>query len=208
MPNIYLDLLDYRRQVLDLYDGVRRRAEDDPALAWEVWREQRDHLFGTHPQTALPAERLKSFRGLSYFDYDPALRFSATIVASNAPAPAAISTSTDETMSFFSIGHVELPIGRLQIYWLKDYGGGIFIPFRDQTGGKTTYGGGRYLLDTAKGADLGSDDRGRLILDFNFAYNPSCHYDPRWNCPLSPPANRLSVAIRAGEQMFEELVDA
>lgn len=208
MPNSYLDLLDYRRQVLDLYDGVRRRSQDDPFSAWTYWRDRRDQLFGAHPQTALPAEALRSFRGLSYFDYDPALRFTAAMVASDTLSSEEIETSTDATMSFFSIGHVDLPIGRLQVYWLKDYGGGIFIPFKDRTSGTSTYGGGRYLLDTAKGADLGSDQRGRLILDFNFAYNPSCHYDPRWSCPLSPQENRLDVAIMAGEQMFEELVDA
>ena len=62
-----------------------------------------------------------------------------------------------------------------------------------------TYGAGRYLLDTVKGSDLGSE-RGRLILDFNFAYNPSCSYDPRWVCPLAPPGNRLPIAIRGGER--------
>ena len=58
------------------------------------------------------------------------------------------------------------------------------------------------LLDTIKGADLGADG-GRLVLDFNFAYNPSCAYDARWACPLSPPANRLPVAVEAGEKKPE-----
>ena len=81
-------------------------------------------------------------------------------------------------------------------------GAGIrnYTIFRDATSGDETYGGGRYLLDTVKGSDLGMQD-GRLVLDFNFAYNPSCSYDPRWVCPLSPPANRLPVAIEAGERM-------
>ncbi len=51
-----------------------------------------------------------------------------------------------------------------------------------------------------KGSDLGEVD-GRLVLDFNFAYNPSCAYDPRWACPLTPPANRLEIAVRAGERL-------
>jgi uncharacterized protein (DUF1684 family) len=55
-------------------------------------------------------------------------------------------------------------------------------------------------MDTVKGSDLGSTPDDRLVLDFNFAYNPSCSYDPRWSCPLAPPANRLSVEIRAGER--------
>ncbi len=64
---------------------------------------------------------------------------------------------------------------------------------------KESYGGGRYLLDTVKGADLGGTD-GRLVVDFNYAYNPSCAYDPQWSCPLAPPANRLTVPILAGER--------
>ena len=91
------------------------------------------------------------------------------------------------------------PSSELALFWLDAYGGGVFLPFADATRGRETYGGGRYLLDTVKGADLGEED-GRLVLDFNFAYNPSCSYDPRWVCPLSPPENRLPVAVRAGEQ--------
>ena len=87
----------------------------------------------------------------------------------------------------------------LDAYWLAVYGGGIFVPFRDRTSGATTYGAGRYLWDSIKGADLGAE-KGSLVLDFNFAYNPSCSYDSRWVCPLAPPANRLQVAVRAGER--------
>ena len=203
MHNDYLDLLDFRRQILGLYQNVRERSVEDPMVAWSHWREQRDRLFGSHPQTAIAPDRLAGFKGLSYFSYNPALRFTAKVMTIEAPSPEEISTSTDQKMSFFRIGFVDLPVGRLQLYWLKDYGGGIFIPFRDETSGETTYGGGRYLLDTAKGADLGSDREAALILDFNFAYNPSCHYDPRWSCPLSPPANRLDARIEAGEKLFE-----
>ena len=74
----------------------------------------------------------------------------------------------------------------------------MFLPFRDGTSGNQTYGGGRYLLDTAKGADLGTEDGG-LVLDFNFAYHPSCVWDDRWSCPLAPPGNRLDIEVLAGE---------
>ena len=74
------------------------------------------------------------------------------------------------------------------------------MPFRDATAGSSTYGAGRYLLDTAKGADLGLDG-GLLVLDFNFSYHPSCRYDPAWQCPLAPPQNVLAVAIEAGERL-------
>jgi len=84
------------------------------------------------------------------------------------------------------------------VWWLESYGGGVFIPLRDGTSGRTTYGGGRYLVDTVKGADLGGSD-GSLVIDFNFAYNPSCAYDPAWACPLAPAGNVLDTAIDAGE---------
>ena len=86
----------------------------------------------------------------------------------------------------------------LGAYWLDGYAGGLFVPFADGTSGQETYGGGRYALDTAKGADLGMEGEG-VVLDFNFAYAPSCAHDPRWRCPLAPAANRLQVAVRAGE---------
>jgi uncharacterized protein (DUF1684 family) len=93
----------------------------------------------------------------------------------------------------------------LALLWLDAYGGGVYLAFRDASSGVTTYGGGRYLLDTVKGADLGTagdnDNDDKLVLDFNFAYQPSCSYDPRWSCPLPPPENRLPFEIRAGERV-------
>jgi uncharacterized protein (DUF1684 family) len=79
--------------------------------------------------------------------------------------------------------------------------GGVFLPFVDATSGTETYGGGRYLLDTIKGADLGAvGSDGTLVLDFNFSYFPSCAYSSRYVCPLAPSGNRLSGAVRAGER--------
>jgi len=101
---------------------------------------------------------------------------------------------------FVRFGAVDLPVGTLEVFWLDAYSGGVFLPFRDATAGTTTYGGGRYLLDTAKSADLGSVGD-ELVLDFNFAYHPSCRYDPKWVCPLAPRSNRLTVPIEAGERM-------
>ncbi len=90
--------------------------------------------------------------------------------------------------------------GNLTLYWIEGYGGGVFLPFSDATSGSDSYGGGRYLLDTIKGADLGGAD-GRVLLDFNFAYHPSCRYSTRYVCPLSPPENRLQAAVEAGERL-------
>jgi uncharacterized protein (DUF1684 family) len=104
-------------------------------------------------------------------------------------------------MSFvrFARAHAD-PIA-LDLYWLDVYGGGLFVPFADATSGQESYGAGRYVLDTIKGADLGTAGDGRLVLDLNFAYQPSCSYDTRWTCPLAPPANRLSVPVLAGERI-------
>jgi uncharacterized protein (DUF1684 family) len=76
----------------------------------------------------------------------------------------------------------------------------MFLPLRDGTAGETSYGGGRYLLDTAKGADLGLAGS-KLIIDLNFLYHPSCRYSNRWQCPLPPPQNTISGQIHAGEKL-------
>lgn len=196
-----LSLLDWKRRIFQLYADVR--TESDPEVGWRRWRDERDELFRTHAQSPLPPNESAAFRGLNYFDYDPAGRVAAELVASPAKS-FEIATSADEPMRFDRIGvlafHLQGQPCRLEAYWLTVYGGGLFVPFRDHTSGTTTYGAGRYLLDTVKGADLGGDD-GSLVLDFNFAYNPSCSYDPRWVCPLAPPANRLAVAVEAGEKL-------
>ena len=184
-----------------LYAEVRE--SPDPVAAWERWRAVRDELFRTHPQSPLPEGDRAAYPGVPCFDYDPALRVLAEVEWAES-TETQIGSSGEETIAFrrFARARFELDgVERaLELYWLTAYGGGVFVPFRDATSGADTYGGGRYLLDTVKGADLGTDD-GRVVLDFNFAYNPSCSYDPRWVCPLSPPANRLPVAIRAGERM-------
>ena len=85
---------------------------------------------------------------------------------------------------------------------MEGYAGGLFVPFRDATNGAQTYGAGRYLLDAAKSADLGGDHvRGSLVCDFNFSYQPSCAFDPKWACPLAPPENRLDIPVPAGERI-------
>jgi uncharacterized protein len=189
-----LALLDWKRRVFALYAAVRSM---EPETGWELWRETRAELFRTHPQSPRPG-----YSNLTYFDYDPAARVLAELEDLSA-APAAIETSGPEPMLFtpFAQAHFELhgESLTLELDWLASYGGGVFLSFRDATSGKESYGGGRYLLDTVKGADLGETD-GKLVLDFNFAYNPSCSYDPGWVCPLAPPANRLPVAVEAGER--------
>ena len=196
-----LDLLDWKRRVFELY-AVVRRSSDVPD-AWSRWREVRAELFRTHPQSPLPPDRRETLHGVSYFEYDPRVRVLAEVRPSERET-LAIGTSHPRSIEFAHFGDTVFELdGRslsLELYWLAGYGGGLFLPFADTTSGEETYGGGRYLLDTVKGADLGTED-GRLVLDFNFAYNPSCAYDSSWLCPLAPPRNRLPVAVRAGERL-------
>ena len=194
-----LSLADWRRRIADLYGRVRTAS--DPYDAWKTWRSTRDELFRHHPQSPLPEQDRSSFSQLNYFEHDPALRVRG-IVEPASTKRYDIGTSGPETLSFTRFAAVRFELGggdrRLELYWLEGYGGGIFLPFHDVTSGKETYGAGRYLLDTVKGADLGMDG-GALLLDFNFAYNPSCSYDARWVCPLAPPENHMEVEVRAGE---------
>jgi uncharacterized protein (DUF1684 family) len=184
---------------------ARVRADRDPAHAFAGWVSERDELFAHHPQSALPSARRDGFTGLEYFPFDPSGRVLADVTPTER-RHYDVASSDGATMAFDRVGVARFVIGdarcELELYWLAGYGGGLFVPFADATAGAETYGAGRYLLDTVKGADLGMRD-GRLVLDFNLAYNPSCSYDSRWACPLAPPANRLEIPVRMGERHVE-----
>jgi uncharacterized protein len=203
-----LSLADWRRSVGDVYAEVRAKSRTDPEAAWRYWTSTRETLLRDHPQSPVPAAERSTFRS-HYWPYDPRLRFEVAVEPAAPPPPGgltlALPNSGDDTLSFERIGRVDLalPEGprRVSLFWMAGYAGGLFLPFRDATNGTETYGAGRYLLDAAKSADLGGDVSGRLVLDFNFAYQPSCAFDPKWACPLAPPENRLDLAIRAGERL-------
>ena len=195
------DIVDWRRRVFALYAEIR--ADSDPGAAHARWRAVRDELFATHPASPLLPEQHASFTGLPVPDYDPAWRFELKVEQAE-PQQIEVTSGTDGLVPFERLGVVEVPdVGTLDVWRLATYAGGIFLPVKDASAGRPggTYGGGRYLLDTVKGADLGSDGE-RLVLDLNFAYNPSCAYDARWACPLAPPANRLPLPLRAGELAY------
>jgi uncharacterized protein (DUF1684 family) len=198
---VTLSLLDWRRRVGGLYAAARTAG--DPETAWRGWRDGRDELFAEHPDSPLDEAARAAFRGLPFSDYDPAQRFEVPVDPAE-PLRLDLPTADDGAVPLHRMGTVTLgDLGRLDVWWLGGYGGGIFLPLRDGTAGRTSYGGGRYLLDTIKSADLGSDaTSGTVVLDFNYAYHPSCTYDPRWVCPLAPPDSRLRVPIRAGERLL------
>ncbi len=194
------ELWDWRRRVAALYASVRN--DPDPQAAWLTWRRTRDDLVRHHRQSPLGEAERQVIGALPYFPYDPALRFAVGLRRVSASA-FGIDAGADGVIrleGFAQTVGLESKLGReLTLYWVQGYGGGAFLPFADRTSGTETYGAGRYLLDTIKGADLGRDEDGLTILDFNFAYNPSCSYSNRYICPLAPAENRLAVAIRAGE---------
>ncbi len=193
-----LSLLDWRRRTSALFGAARAAA--DPEVGWRTWRDGRDEMFAAHPDSPLSPEVRAGFSGLPFAPYDPALRFEPELE----PAPPErreVPTASDGVVPFERIGTVALgALGRVDVWWLDSYGGGVFVPLRDGSAGATTYGGGRYLLDTVKGADLGGTGN-RLVVDLNVAYHPSCAYDPRWSCPLAPEGNRIPAVVAAGEQL-------
>jgi|SRR5215470_11040192 len=218
----WLDLYDYRERVAHMYrdrDAALRSGSDvERADILARFRAAKDALFRTHPQSALPPEQRASFAGLRYFPYAPQLRVAATLtpLPQDQQAEVAAPSSGPHPMPLRPAGRVAFNIGgsphALTVYWIDVYGGGLFLPFRDATAPAESYGAGRYLFDTVKGStferldgDVGADllapgyVGGGIMLDFNYAYNPSCCYDVRWVCPLAPRENWLTVPIRAGE---------
>jgi uncharacterized protein (DUF1684 family) len=199
-----LDLVDWRRQVGDLY---RTRGPD----AITRFRAGRDELFRSHPQTPIEPEERGSFAGLRYFPNDPACRVDATFEPGDGSELLIDTGGEDGAVRYRRAGRLLFRLHgegcRLTVLSLVQYAGGLFVPFRDATSGRETYGGGRYLFDTAKDTDglvleitPGSSD---VVIDFNYTYNASCAYSPRWACPLSPAENFLTVPVRAGELTYK-----
>ena len=189
--------------VADLYAQVRRPAEDRRGQC-EAFRSARDVLFRTHSQSPIAEHLRTAWPGVPWFPYDARARVEGTIERSDEGPTFDIPLAHDGILRCTRVGSVLFMLGgrhaSLAVYWLEGYGGGIWLPFADATTGTSTYGGGRYLYDTIKGADLGVRESS-MVLDFNYAYNPSCSYDEHWSCPLPPPENRLDFTIEAGERL-------
>jgi uncharacterized protein len=197
-------LAQWRRAVAGLYADVRAASNSDPAGAATRFRAARDALFRDHPQSPIAPALRGAWPGSAWYPYDPAWRIVATVEAAAAQPALEIALADDGILRCTRAGILRFTAnGRaatLTAYWLAGYGGGLWLPFTDASSGRGTYGGGRYLYDTIKGADLGAGPD-VCLLDFNYAYNPSCAYDHRWSCPLSPSENALPFAVTAGERM-------
>jgi len=167
-------------------------------------RAQKDASFRSADSPLPPGDRL-GFHGLSYYPIDSSLRFLVPLHRYPIPAQVRLGTNTGEIRSALRYGYFDFQVGnqacRLQAYRLEedpDSGGpSLFIPFRDATSGRETYGAGRYI-------DLKENTSGMYDLDFNRAYNPFCAYNTEFSCPVPPAENTLKVPIRAGEKKFEK----
>jgi uncharacterized protein (DUF1684 family) len=205
-PKDPISLASWRRTVAETYAAIRQTAPNDPDLGWRTSRSARDTLFRTHLQTPLTPDQNIRFAGLRYYPYDPAWRLTGRLNREIERTTVTLDFPTDGRFQYTRIAQVCFGVDNepacLSLYWIEGYGGGLFLPFTDATSGQETYGGGRYLFDTIKGADLGMTAT-EVVLDFNYAHNPSCAYDARWVCPLAPPENSLPFPVRAGEKLFQ-----
>jgi uncharacterized protein (DUF1684 family) len=197
-------LADWRRKVAEQYAAVRALAESDAAAAAAQFRAARGRLLREHPDSPIAPGRRAAWRGPRWYPYDAAFRVVGAIDATPPRSSFEIPLAADGVLRCTRVGRALFSLAghacALAVYWLEGYGGGLWLPFSDATSGGETYGGGRYLYDTIKGADLGLSGAS-IVLDFNFAYNPSCAYDDAWSCPLSPAENRLPLAVTAGERL-------
>jgi uncharacterized protein (DUF1684 family) len=194
-------LADYRQRVAEMYLAEPR----DGAAGLTAFRAARDALFLTHPCSALDAEQRQAGVPPAYFDRNPDLVVRTALGPADDGEPVAMDTGgEDGILHYRRLARLDTPVGQLTLFWLLGYGGGLFLPFRDATGTSTTYGGGRYLTDTIKGTFgrglvVDGDD---AVLDFNYAYNPSCAYNPAYLCPLAPRENWLTAPVEAGELSY------
>lgn len=194
-----LSLLSWRRDVAQMYADVRTAGVPEQAHA--LWRERRDELFSQHRQSPLAPDDPLRQTGLPYWPYDPALRLTAALEPNTRDETRTVDTAGDGPIKMRLTGHVTLPelgVG-LDVWWFDQYAGGLFVPVRDATAGTKSYGGGRYLLDTAKGADLGTAADGQLVLDFNFLYHPSCRYSEAWSARWHPKTTPSGSASKPGK---------
>jgi uncharacterized protein (DUF1684 family) len=169
------------------------------------YRADKDEYFREAHDSPIPEGERPTFLGLPYFAVDEGLRFERLTLepyAGREPAAFQIPTSDGKLRDAVRAGVFRFEIGgtthALTGYtFAKGGSDSVFVPFQDGTTGNESYGAGRYL-------DLYPEDDGTYALDFNLAYHPSCVYDPKFSCPLTPAENRLPIRIEAGERLAPE----
>jgi uncharacterized protein (DUF1684 family) len=163
-------------------------------------RRAKDAAFRAEPWSPVPHHERASFKGLQYYPADPRWRFEVKLVPHAAPKAMTMQASGGEAREYHNVGHFDIHAEgqdvRVQAY-RADGSDSLFIPFRDRTSGKETYGAGRYLDLEWEGPEA------VYALDFNLAYNPYCAYDESFSCPFPPPENWLQVPVTAGEKTYD-----
>ncbi len=204
-----LQLTDWRRTISKVYADIRATNQDPQKLqaSWAMFRSVKDGLFWNHPMTPLMAEQQALTDSAPFYDYDPEFAVWGTFNTDVLQYTLETQLAADGIFSYTRVAEIDFELKgkayHLNMFWIDGYGGALYLPFGDATNGKTTYGGGRYLYDAIKGADLGTHGD-QILLDFNFAYNPSCAYNHLWSCPLPPAENKLELMIEAGEKAFPD----
>ncbi len=163
-------------------------------------RKEKDDAFKRAPWSPIPAHERPTFRGLAYYPADPAWRFDVKLVPNPKPGHLTLQASGGDARDYMNVGHFSIQVEGQEIQiqaYLGARGDSLFIPFRDATSGKDTYGAGRYLDLEWEGPDAA------YALDFNLAYNPYCAYDDSFSCPFPPPENWLKIPVTAGEKNYE-----
>ena len=165
------------------------------------FRASKDAFFRDHPRSPLTPEQRASFAGLAYFPKNEDLRVHGDLETDGVDLDEqiAMQTTTGGQQVYRRAGVVAFEVEgeptQVTLFASPDMHE-LFLPFRDRTSGSETYGAGRYLEVEPPGPD------GRVVVDFNLAYNPYCAYNPEWSCPIPPGENWLAVQIRAGEETF------
>ena len=175
--------------------------------AIEEFRAEKDEYLKSAHGSPIPEAEREAFTGLRYYPVDPKLRFDERVLepyTGDEPSNFQIPTSDGKLRPAHRAGILAFDLGGERALTAYTFDGGdgesLFVPFLDPGSGTDTYGAGRYL-------DLDPEDDGTYTLDFNLAYHPSCVYDARFSCPLTPRENRLPIRILAGERLSPTIAD-
>ena len=165
--------------------------------SFKTFRVEKDQFFGRHHQSPFTPLQKQHFNGLNYFPENASLRLEVDVEPSSISESIMIQTTGGQPQPYQRFGKFKFLVdgqsAELTIYKNTH---GYFLPFVDNLAGKETYPAGRYLEPEKL-------PNGKFLVDFNLAYNPYCAYNEQWSCPITPAENRLKVAVRAGEKIFE-----
>jgi uncharacterized protein len=167
-----------------------------------AFRAEKDRSLKQADESPIPVAEREKFQGLKYYPIDLKYRMESVLERYQNPESIKMATTAGAPDTFLRYGKLKFKIDgedyALDVFKsANDQSPRFFIPFRDKTSGKETYGAGRYL-------ELEDDGSARYTLDFNLAYNPFCAYNETYSCPLPPPQNTLKVAVTAGEKSYHD----